>query len=164
MTGPDRRRQDPETTRRVMQSNRSKDTRPELLLRRELHRRGIRYRLHARDVPGRPDLVIRRLRVAVFVDGDFWHGNRWRLRGLARLEEDIASNHEYWVPKLERNIARDHQVTAQLEDAGWTVVRIWESDLHRDRAAAADRVERAIRDARANAERSYPQRPETDLA
>ncbi|MGH8898005.1 MAG: DNA mismatch endonuclease Vsr [Egibacteraceae bacterium] len=143
-----RRRQDPETTRRVMQANKKRDTRPELMLRHELHRRGLRYRLHAQDVPGRPDLVIRHLKIAVFVDGDFWHGNRWRLRGLARLEDDIASNHEYWVPKIKRNIARDQEVTSQLSNAGWTVVRIWENEVHRDVHKAADRVERAVRAAR----------------
>ncbi|MGH3924032.1 MAG: very short patch repair endonuclease [Pseudonocardiaceae bacterium] len=146
-----RRRQDPETTRRVMRANKSRDTRPELLLRHELHRRGLRYRLHARDVPGRPDLVIRHLKIAVFVDGDFWHGNRWRLRGLARLEDDIASNHEYWVPKIKRNIARDQEVTTQLSGAGWTVIRIWENEVHRDVHEVADRVERAVRAARQQA-------------
>lgn len=140
-----------------MQANKSRDTRPELMLRRELHRRGLRYRLHAQDVPGRPDIVIRRLKVAVFVDGDFWHGNRWRLRGLARLEDDIASNHEYWVPKITRNIARDREVTARLRSEGWVVVRIWESDVHRDIAEAADRVERAIHDARGQAAPGFPQ-------
>lgn len=149
MSGKARRRQSPETTRRVMQANKSRDTRPELILRRELHRRGLRYRLHPQDVLGRPDLVIRHLKVAVFVDGDFWHGNRWRLRGLARLEDDIASNHDYWVPKLKRNIARDREVTIRLHGEGWAVVRIWESEVHRDVAEAADRVERAILDARA---------------
>ncbi len=141
-----------------MQSNKSRDTRPELILRRELHRRGLRYRLHPNDVFGRPDLVIRSLRLAVFVDGDFWHGNRWRLRGLERLEDDIASNHDYWVPKIRRNIARDGEVTAQLRAEGWEVVRIWESDVYRDLSEAAQRVEAAVDKARREtAARRYPQ-------
>lgn len=149
MTQHPRRRQERAHTRRVMRANRGRDTQPELLLRRELHARGVRYRVHARDVLGRPDLVIRRLKLAVFVDGDFWHGNRWRLRGLSSLEEDIASNHAYWVPKITRNIERDQRVSAALADAGWTVVRIWESDVREDVAAAADRVQEAIHAARA---------------
>ncbi len=113
-----RRSQDPAHTRKVMRANRSRNTKPELLLRGELHRRGVRYRLHARDVAGSPDMVIRTLRIAVFIDGDFWHGNRWRLRGLSSLEEDIASNHAYWVPKLRRNMDRDRRVNAQLTESG----------------------------------------------
>lgn len=142
------RYQPPELTRRVMQSNRSGNTKPELVLRRELHRRGIRYRLHARDVFGKPDLVVRKLRVAVFVDGDFWHGNRWRLRGLARLEEDFHKNREWWVAKIRRNVDRDREVDGRLADDGWTVLRVWESDVLADVAAAADRVQEAIRHAR----------------
>lgn len=144
MRNKDRRRQAPEHTRKVMRANRSRDTKPELALRRELHRRGVRYRVHAADVPGRPDLVIRRLGLAVFVDGDFWHGNRWRLRGLSSLEEDIASNHEYWVPKIRRNIERDEQVNQRLEAMGWTVLRVWESEVNHDPAAVADRVQATI--------------------
>lgn len=144
MTSGQRRRQDPEHTRKVMRANRARDTKPELRLRRELHRRGVRYRLHADDLPGRPDLVIRRLRLAVFVDGDFWHGNRWRLRGLSCLEDDIASNHAYWVPKIRRNMQRDQEVTQRLKAKGWTVVRLWESDVNADLEATADRVEQVI--------------------
>lgn len=148
MTTGHRRRQAPEHTRKVMRANTARDTKPELRLRRELHRRGVRYRLHGDDLPGRPDLVIRRLRLAVFVDGDFWHGNRWRLRGLSCLEEDIASNHAYWVPKIRRNMERDQEVNQRLEAMGWRVVRIWESDINSDLPAAADRVQRAIRNLR----------------
>lgn len=142
------RYQSPELTRRVMQSNRGRDTKPELMLRRELHRRGVRYRLHPKDVVGRPDLVVRTLRVAVFVDGDFWHGNRWRLRGLARLEEDFHNNREFWVAKIRRNVQRDEEVNARLAESGWTVLRMWESEVLRDVTAVADRVQEAIHAAR----------------
>lgn len=142
------RRQPADVTRRVMQSNRSRDTKPELLLRRELHRRGIRYRLHAADVPGRPDLLIRTLKVAVFVDGDFWHGNRWRLRGLTKLEDDFHSNREFWVAKIKRNVQRDQEVDARLADEGWTVLRAWESEVLANVDAVANRVEETIDAAR----------------
>lgn len=144
------RYQSPDLTRRVMQSNRSTDTKPELLLRRELHRRGIRYRLHARDVAGKPDLVVRKLRLAVFVDGDFWHGNRWRLRGLTRIEEDFHRNRDWWVAKIRRNVDRDREVDQRLAREGWTVLRVWESDVLANVAAAADRVQGAILHARSS--------------
>lgn len=119
---------------------RSKDTKPELALRSALHGRGLRYRLHARDVPGRPDLVIRSKRVAIFVDGDFWHGNAWRVRGLPRLEDQFPTRTEWWVAKITRNMERDREVSAALEAAGWRVIRIWESDVLADPQAAAERV------------------------
>lgn len=123
-----------------MAAVRSKDSKAELLLRRELHRRGLRYRLHARDVIGRPDVVVRRLKLAVFVDGDFWHGNAHRLRGLERLDDLFPSRREWWVAKIERNMQRDREVTQQLQEAGWRVLRIWESDVLRGADAQAELV------------------------
>ena len=83
--------------------------------------------------------------MAVFVDGDFWHGNAWRLRGLACLEDLFPTNRDFWVPKIRRNIERDQEVTATLVADGWVVARVWESEVLADPAAAADRVERALR-------------------
>lgn len=130
----------------MMSAVRSKDSKAEVTLRRELHRRGLRYRLHARDVIGRPDLVVRSRKVAVFVDGDFWHGNAHRLRGLDRLEDLFPTNREWWMRKLHRNIERDREVTATLKSEGWCVVRIWESDVLADPARAADTAEIAMRE------------------
>ncbi len=135
----------------MMAAVRNKDSKAELALRRELHRRGVRYRLHARDVPGCPDLVIRRYRLAVFVDGDFWHGNAWRLRGLARLEDQFPTRTEFWTKKIRRNIERDREVTAALEDAGWTVVRVWESEVLRDSAAVGSELVRVLEGLRSRA-------------
>ncbi len=136
-------------TSRVMAANRAKNTKVEVALRRELHARGVRFRLHAKDVAGRPDIVIRKYRLAVFVDGDFWHGNAWRRRGLKRLEDDFNVNREFWVTKISRNMERDQEVTQLLKANGWTVVRFWESSLRQDVSGAADIVEEAIREARA---------------
>jgi len=130
-----------------MAANRAKNTKVELALRRELHARGIRFRLHAREVPGRPDIVIRKYRLAVFVDGDFWHGNAWRRRGLKRLEDDFNVNREFWVAKIRRNMERDQEVTQQLKASGWIVFRFWESSLRQDISGAADLVEGAIKEA-----------------
>ena len=108
---------------------RSKNTRPEMLVRRELWKRGYRYRLHRRELPGRPDLVFGPSRVAVFVDGDFWHGNAWRVRELDSLADLFPTNTEWWVRKIEGNMARDEKVTNELKALGWCVVRVWESDV-----------------------------------
>jgi DNA mismatch endonuclease, patch repair protein len=142
-----RRTRDPAVTSRMMAAVRNKDSKAELALRRTLHARGLRFRLHARDLPGRPDLVIRKYRLAVFVDGDFWHGNAWRVRGLARFEDQFPTNQEFWVAKITRNMERDREVTAALVADGWRVIRLWESEVLDDPAGAAERVHQAIRSA-----------------
>ena len=129
----------------MMAAVRSKDSKAELALRRELHARGMRYRLHARDVPGRPDLVIRSRRLAVFVDGDMWHGNEHRRRGMTSMAELFPTRTDWWVAKIERNMQRDQEVNEQLAADGWTVIRIWESEVLADPAKAADRVLDALR-------------------
>lgn len=131
---------DPETTYRIMSRVRSKDTKPELIVRRQLWARGYRYRLHRRDLPGRPDLAFVSLRIAVFIDGDMWHGNAWKVREKPSLASLFPTNTEWWVSKIERNMERDRQVTADLEAAGWTVARFWESEVLAD----AERVVRTI--------------------
>jgi DNA mismatch endonuclease (patch repair protein) len=144
----DTSRRDPAVTSRMMAAVRNKDSKAELALRRQLYARGLRYRLHARDLPGRPDLVVRKYRLAVFVDGDFWHGNAWKVRGLARFEDQFPSNRDFWVAKIRRNMQRDQEVTATLVANGWTVVRLWESDVLASPAAAADRVQGALNSGR----------------
>jgi DNA mismatch endonuclease (patch repair protein) len=121
----------------------SQDTGPELILRRALHERGLRYRLHARDVVGRPDMANRTRRVAIFVDGDFWHGNPsvWERRGMASMEEQFPPEKRlFWTKKLKRNIARDLEVNSALESEGWRVVRVWESEVRANPSAVAARI------------------------
>lgn len=116
-----------------MGGNRRRDTKPELALRRELHRRGFRYRVDSRPLPTlmrRADLVFPRERVAVFVDGCFWH--RCPNHGTSP-----RSNSQYWSVKLDRNAARDKETDSVLTSAGWRVVRVWE---HEDCGFGADRV------------------------
>jgi DNA mismatch endonuclease, patch repair protein len=121
-----------------MLANRRSDTAPELALRSELHVRGLRFRKDHRvdltDCAVRPDVVFTRARVAVFIDGCFWH--RCPLHAT-----DPKANSDYWGPKLRANAARDRRVDDALSAAGWTVVRIWE---HEDVIDAADRVCRAF--------------------
>ena len=104
------------------------DTRPEVILRRALWKRGLRYRKNWRSLPGRPDIVLLGVRVAIFVDGDFWHGRDW-----AKLKEKLSGGHngEYWVSKIERNRARDRVQEYALRKEGWMVLRVWETDVHR---------------------------------
>lgn len=137
---------DEAATSRRMAAVGSRNTGPELVLRRALHGRGLRYRLHAPDVIGKPDLVNRSRRVALFVDGDFWHGNPavWERRGMADMEELFPpGKRAFWTRKLRRNVARDAEVNATLDAQGWRVVRVWESEVRADVAAVAARVEAA---------------------
>ncbi len=133
---------DQATTSRMMAAVRNKDSKAELALRRALHARGLRYRLHASDVLGRPDIVIRKYRLAVFVDGDMWHGNpaAWTARGLSTMEAMFPTRTGWWVAKIRQTQARDSVVNVSLADIGWTVVRLWESAILADVGAAADRV------------------------
>lgn len=133
---------DPAITSKIMAAVRSKDTQPEWLLRRELHRRGLRYRLHDSRLPGRPDLVFTRTRTVVFVDGDFWHGHGWRERGFSSWEAQFNGHRDpaKWRSKIGRNIERDREVDQVLKTRGWRVLRVLESAIRSDVTAAADQV------------------------
>ncbi|MFA9459780.1 very short patch repair endonuclease [Thiohalorhabdus methylotrophus] len=137
----DDRRPASEHASKAKRKNRRTDTRAEMLLRKALWARGARYRLHARDLPGKPDLVFRGKRVAVFVDGDFWHGRDWE-----KNREKVArrSNGDYWVAKIEYNMERDRHQTKALEALGWTVLRFWETDVKKDLQEAVEAVLAAI--------------------
>ena len=129
----------PQTTRR-MRATGSRDTRPELAVRRELHRRGRRFRVDAPLPPPlqrrRADVLFPRHRLAVFVDGCFWHG--CPEHGTA---QNARSNPQFWVAKVHGNQARDADTTARLEELGYRVLRFWE---HEDVASCCDSIERAL--------------------
>jgi DNA mismatch endonuclease, patch repair protein len=118
----------PAITKKIMSSIPGKDTRPELLLRKALWVRGFRYRKHYK-IKGKPDVVFVKAKLAVFCDGDFWHGNNWRLRGLSSLSEELESYSRFWREKILRNIARDKEVNEYLNSQGWMVLRFWSSDI-----------------------------------
>lgn len=128
---------DAATRSRVMRSVKGKDTSPELLLRKALRAQGVTgYRLHRKDIPGSPDLAFIGKKVAVFVDGAWWHGHPakwWKGR-----------SGEYWDAKIERNIARDRAVDAALTEGGWTVVRVWDFEVERYPNLAVERVVEAL--------------------
>lgn len=119
----------------TMRAVKSRDTKPEMRVRRLLHRAGYRYRLHAADLPGSPDIVFRGRRKAVFVHGCFWHGHDCK-RG-ARMP---ATNVEYWRRKIGRNVERHARSLEALAADGWTVLTLWECEL-KDEAALRARLE-----------------------
>lgn len=116
----------PEQRRRNMQAIRSKDTTIELRMRKALWERGIRYRKNYKKLVGKPDIAITKYKIAVFCDSDYWHGYDWENRN-----QRIKSNRDYWVPKIERNMERDREVTAALQNEGWLVLRFWEWQIRK---------------------------------
>ncbi|MEQ8602766.1 MAG: very short patch repair endonuclease [Marivibrio sp.] len=128
----------PAQRRRAMQAVKGKDTKPEWALRRRLHARGFRYRLHDPRLPGKPDLVLPRRRTAIFVHGCFWHGH-----DCPRGSRRPATNQAYWEAKIARNRARDQAAEERLKAMGYRVLIVWECEL-KDPDAAAERVATAL--------------------
>lgn len=133
-----------------MRRIRSKDTKPELLLRRALFAAGLRYRVHDKTLPGKPDIVFRGARVAVLVHGCFWHQHP-----DCREASKPRSNSAYWTDKLERNVARDAQHERDLVVRGYDVVTLWECDIERDVSAAVAAVMESLSERYGNSGRSF---------
>ncbi len=126
----------PAQRRRNMQHIHSKDTKAEVSLRKALWRKGIRYRKNYVMLPGKPDIAITKRRIAIFVDGDFWHA-----RGHEEQPgEQIGTNKSFWETKLKRNVERDHYVNELLLEQGWLVLRFWESDVKKHLEKCVDEV------------------------
>tara|TARA_R110000868_G_scaffold37619_4_gene132875 strand:+ start:25876 stop:26340 length:465 start_codon:yes stop_codon:yes gene_type:complete len=109
---------------KIMSKIRGKNTKPELLFRKALWNKGVRYRINSKKLPGKPDVSIQKYKLAIFIDGEFWHGYNWDER-----RNKIKSNRGFWVPKIERNMQRDEEVNQLLEDMDYTVFRFWEQDV-----------------------------------
>ena len=131
----------PEQRHKNMQAVRSKDSEIELLLRKELWKKGLHYRKNVRAVFGNPDIVFLRKKIAVFCDSEFWHGFDW-----ANRKNDIKTRREFWIPKIERNIARDKEVNEKLEADGWTVLRFWGRDIKKNPSGCAEIVADVFRE------------------
>ena len=112
----------PEQRRKSMQHNRSKDTSIEVTLRKALWAKGFRYRKNFKELPGKPDIVLTKQRIVIFCDSEFFHGKDWEAK-KAKLEK--SSNADYWIPKIERNMKRDHENDQKLQFLGWTVIHFW---------------------------------------
>jgi len=106
---------------------RSKDTKTEVKLRKALWAKGYRYRKNVKSLPGSPDIAIKKYKVAVFIDGEFWHGYNWEQK-----RQTIKRNRAYWIPKIERNMERDRENTQKLQENGWLVLRFWEQRLKKE--------------------------------
>lgn len=130
----------PEQRRRNMQAVKNKDSQIELLLRKELWSRGVRYRKNSTKIFGKPDIVFIGKKIAVFCDSEFWHGYNWEER-----KKDFKSHQEFWIPKIERNMERDKEVTTTLESEGWTVLRFWGNEIKKNTAQCADIIEKVVR-------------------
>lgn len=118
-----------------MQAIKSKDTSIELVLRKALWQQGLRYRKNYKELIGKPDIVLTKYRIAIFCDSDYWHGYDWENR-----KHRIKSNLDYWIPKIERNMKRDKEVTAELESLGWTVIRLWEWQIKKHLAECVQQI------------------------
>ena len=129
-----------EQRRKNMQAVKNKDSEIELLLRKELWSRGLRYQKNSKKVFGKPDIVFIGKKVAVFCDSEFWHGYDWENK-----KNEIKSRREFWIPKIERNMQRDVEVTARLTQEGWTVLRFWGNEINHDLKSCADIIETAVR-------------------
>ena len=130
----------PEQRHKAMQMIKSKDTTIELKLRKALWKRGLRYRKNSKTVFGHPDIVFVSKKIAVFCDSEFWHGYDWDKR-----KEDFKSNREFWISKIERNMARDKEVNDYLESHGWTVLRFWGKEIEKDTIRCVERIENELR-------------------
>ncbi|MCF7956473.1 MAG: very short patch repair endonuclease [Phycisphaerae bacterium] len=135
---------DKKTTHKIMSAIKSKNTRPEVILGKAMWKLGIRYRKQYK-IPGKPDFVCVSGKVAVFCDGDFWHGNNWRLRGLNSFDEELSGYSEFWQKKITRNVERDLQINSTLKKMGWKVFRFWESDIIENPDKCAKRVYKYIK-------------------
>ncbi len=131
----------PEKRSQVMRAIRGKDTSIEIILRKELWKRGIRYRKNCKGIVGHPDIAFIGKKVAVFCDSEFWHGYDWENR-----KGSIKSNRDYWIPKIERNIERDAEVNEKLKSDGWIVLRFWGKEIQKDVSSCAKTIMCALKD------------------
>jgi len=125
----------------AMRGNRKHNTQPEVLLHRALSRIGLRFQRHVRDLPGEPDVAFIKAKVAVFCDGDFWHGRNWR---SLKMKLAHRANASYWMAKIAANRRRDALNSAALRRRGWTVVRFWETDIMRDPGTAVLKIKNLL--------------------
>ena len=122
-----------------MSAIKSRGTQPEQILGKHMWKLGLRYRKQFK-IKGKPDFVFSKSRIAVFCDGDFWHGNNWKIRGMPSREEELKKYSTFWKEKILRNIKRDKDVNVSLRKDGWTVMRFWESDIRKAPEKCAQKV------------------------
>lgn len=124
-----------------MQHIRSNNTKIERILRNALWRKGYRYRKHYNKLPGKPDIVLTKYKIAIFCDGEFFHGKNWEMQ---RKKIEKSNNSEYWVMKIERNIDRDEDINRKLKAMGWIVLRFWGKDIRNNTESCVKAIDEAV--------------------
>ena len=124
---------------RIMSKIRGTGNKTEVMLQKALWHRGIRYRKNYKKIPGSPDIAITKYRIAVFIDGEFWHGYDWQNK-----RNTINSNRDFWIAKIERNMERDLEVNQKLREMDWFVLRLWEKDVKKDMENCINKIHDAI--------------------
>ncbi len=122
-----------------MQAVKNKDSKIELLLRNALWKKGFRYRKNYTKLEGKPDIVLTKYKIAIFCDSEFWHGYDWEVR-----KNDIKSNKEFWIKKIESNIKRDQNVNDTLKQQGWKVMRFWGREIQKDLLGCINKIEKEM--------------------
>lgn len=112
---------------KIMSKIRGKNTKPELAFRKALYAAGYRYRIDYKKLIGKPDILLKKYKTIIFIDGEYWHGYNWATR-----KPKVKTNREFWIAKIERNMQRDQEVNAELERLGYRVFRFWESEIHKE--------------------------------
>ena len=131
----------PEQISYNMRQVKHKNSAIERSLRQELWSRGLRYRKNVKNILGKPDIVFIGKRTVVFCDSEFWHGFNWE-----KQKNEVKSNKDFWLPKIERNIERDKEVTSKLQEQGWTVLRFWGNEIKKNVKTCADIIEKVLMD------------------
>lgn len=149
-----------EQRRKNMQSIRGKDTKIEVLLRKALWAKGFRYRKNYDRLPGKPDIVLTKYKIAIFCDGEFFHGKEWD-----SLERRLkkGKNAEFWIGKIKRNMARDDEVNKSLKFLGWTVLRFWDEDIKNNIDECVSMIEETIFETKVSSEIELEIRDEGDF-
>lgn len=112
---------------KLMGKIRAKETKPEIIFRKALWAKGLRYRKNVKKLPGNPDIVMNKFKLIIFIDGEFWHGYNWKEK-----KTKIKSNRDFWIPKIERNMQRDEENELELRKMGYTIFRFWEHQIKND--------------------------------
>ncbi|MBL7131338.1 MAG: very short patch repair endonuclease [Candidatus Omnitrophica bacterium] len=124
----------------LMRKIRSDKTTPEILLQKALRKEKIKFRKNCTTIAGKPDIVLIKKKIAVFVDGEFWHGYRWKQK-----KKKIKDNRDYWIPKIERNIVRDRKHNRKLKNSGWQVIRFWQQQVIKDLPKCIQKIKKSLR-------------------
>jgi DNA mismatch endonuclease (patch repair protein) len=124
----------------LMRKIRSDKTTPEILLQKALRKENIKFKKNCAAAVGKPDIALINKKIAIFVDGEFWHGYHWK-----KKKQKIKNNRSYWIPKIERNIARDKKNNRELKKAGWRVIRFWQHQVIKDLRKCIQKIKKSLR-------------------